>query len=49
MNMSLIEQIVAYLESLPTIPGVKYGYAMTTNGMLLDRYMSFLAEKEVML
>jgi len=29
MNMSLIEQIVAYLESLPTIPGVKYGYAMT--------------------
>lgn len=28
---------------------MKYGYAMTTNGMLLDRYMSFLAEKEVML
>lgn len=49
MNMKLIEQIVAYLESLPVIPGVKYGYAMTTNGMLLDRYMSFLAEKEVML
>ena len=49
MNMSLIEQIVAYIESLPIIPGIEYEYAMTTNGMLLDRYMSFLAEKKVML
>lgn len=49
LNMGFIEQVVAYLESLPIIPGVEYGYAMTTNGMLLDKYMFFLAEKKVML
>lgn len=49
MNMSFIKQVVDYLESLPVISGLEYGYAMTTNGMMLDKYMSFLAEKKVML
>lgn len=49
VNMKLIEKVVAYLESLPIIPGVEFGYNMTSNGMLLDRYMSFLAEKKVLL
>ena len=47
--MSFIKQVVDYLESLPVISGLEYGYAMTTNGMMLDKYMSFLAEKKVML
>lgn len=49
MNMNLIEQVIDYLEALPIIPGVKFIYNMTSNGMLLDRYMSYLAEKQVML
>lgn len=49
MNMNLIEQVVAYLESLPVIPGLKFKYNMTSNAMLLDRYMSFLVEKKFML
>lgn len=49
MNMTLIKQVVGYLESLPLIPGMEYGYSMTTNAVLLDKHMSFLAEKKVIL
>jgi uncharacterized protein len=45
MNMSLIKEIIEYLEK-SKITGRKYHYSMTTNGMLLDKYMDFLAEKK---
>lgn len=48
MNMKFIEQITDYVESLRDI-GRTISYGMTTNAMLLDRYMDFLAKKRVRL
>lgn len=45
LNIPLIKEIIAYLESFTDIP-VHFSYTMTTNSLLLDRYMDFLAEKE---
>lgn len=45
LNMPLIKEIITYLESFTDIP-VHFSYTMTTNSMLLDRYMDFLVEKE---
>lgn len=45
LNVPLIKETIAYLESLSDIP-VRFAYNMTTNSMLLDRYMDFLAEKK---
>lgn len=45
LNMSLIKRIIEYVEGL-NIRGRKIYYAMTTNAMLLDKYMDFFAEKE---
>jgi uncharacterized protein len=45
MNMPLIKETIAYVEQLD-IPEFTYSYNMTTNSMLLDRYMDYLAEKE---
>lgn len=44
LNMPLIKKIIDYIEQ-SGIRGRKIYYAMTTNAMLLDKYMDFLAEK----
>lgn len=49
INFSLIRQIVDYTQSLSLRNGSTFLYTMTTNSVLLDRYMDFLAEHEVML
>lgn len=48
MNMPFIEQVIDYLEKLPYV-GKLFKYGMTTNAMLLDRYMDFLVEKKFQL
>lgn len=45
LNTPLIKETIAYLESFSNIP-VHFIYNMTTNCMLLDRYMDFLVEKK---
>ena len=45
LNVPLIKETITYLESLSDIP-VHFSYNMTTNSILLDRYMDFLAEKK---
>ena len=45
LNVPFIEEVIAYLEGLPPV-GKKFHYNMTTNAMLLDKYMDFLVEKE---
>lgn len=44
LNIQLIFSIVNYLEGLDFM-GKKYIYSMTTNAMLLDKYMDYLVEK----
>ena len=46
MNMKFIKQVVDYVESLEKI-GIVYSYSMTTNAVLLDKYMDFLVEKNI--
>lgn len=46
LNVPFIKNVIDYLEHLSPI-GRKFYYGMTSNAMLLDRYMDFLAEKEV--
>ena len=48
LNVPFIRQVMNYVEHLEPI-GKKFYYNMTTNAMLLDKYMDFLAEKEVRL
>jgi len=45
INMKLIKEVVTYVEGLE-IPHLRFGYNMTTNAILLDRYMDFLVEKD---
>lgn len=45
LNFPFIQKAVEYIESHP-FPGKKFIYSMTTNAVLLDRYMSFLADKK---
>ncbi len=45
VNMKLIKEIIAYMRSLD-IPHLRFGYNMTTNAVLLDKYMDFLVEKD---
>ena len=45
LNVPFIQQVIIYIESLNPI-GKKFHYNMTTNAILLDRYMDFLAENE---
>ena len=40
LNVPFIKQVIDYLESLNPI-GKKFHYNMTTNAMLLDKYMEF--------
>lgn len=44
MNMQLIEQVVNYIENLNI--NRKFIFSMTTNAMLLDRYMDYLVQKK---
>lgn len=48
LNMLFIRKVMEYVESLPQV-GKKFYYSMTTNAMLLDKYMDFLADKKVRL
>ena len=45
LNVPFIEQVIEYLECLPPV-GKKYHYSMTTNGMLLNKYMDLLVKKK---
>lgn len=45
LNMPLIKRIIDYVEK-SNIVGRKIYYAMTTNAMLLDKHIDFLAEKK---
>ena len=49
LNMNLIQQVIAYLEMLPPIPDTNFQFNMTTNAILLDKYMTYLAEKKFIL
>ena len=44
LNIKLIEQCVGYLSSVTKRTGIQFRYNMTTNSMLLHRYMDFLYE-----
>ena len=43
LNFSLVQQIINYIRELPNV-GKTYRFNMTTNAMLLDRYMDYLVE-----
>lgn len=45
LNVPFIKQVIDYIESLQHT-GKTFHYNMTTNAILLDKYMDFLAEKE---
>lgn len=45
LNFELIQETIRYVEQLD-LPSTKFMYNMTTNAVLLDRYMDYLAEKE---
>ncbi len=45
LNMSFIKEVIAYLESLEFV-GKKIFFNMTTNAMLLDKFMDYLVDKE---
>jgi uncharacterized protein len=48
LNIALIKEVIGYLESLPFV-GKTYFFGMTTNGMLIDRYVDYLVEKRFQL
>lgn len=43
LNIALIRQVIDYLENKNTRKS--FSYTMTTNGLLLDKYMDYLVEK----
>jgi uncharacterized protein len=45
MNFSLIKQVVEYMDTIK-IPGLSFEYNMTTNAMLLSRYMDYIVDKK---
>lgn len=45
IEMNLIKEIIQYAESL-NITSKKFHYTMTTNGLLLNKHMDYLADKE---
>ena len=45
MNMDLIKEVIEYVEGFGPV-GKKFYFNMTTNGMLLNRHMDYLADKE---
>lgn len=45
LNVSLICQVIEYIESLPFV-GKQFFYNMTTNAILLDKYIDLLQKKD---
>lgn len=48
MNVPFIKEIISYIEELDC-PSRSFTFNMTTNGILLDRYIDYLVEKDVQL
>lgn len=48
VNFQLIREVIDYLESL-SLSFQKFRYNMTTNAVLLDKYMDYLVEKDFIL
>ena len=46
LAFSLIQKTIDYIDENP-IPGLRFEYNMTTNGVLLNRYIDYLAEKKI--
>lgn len=46
LNMDLIKKIINYVEQLPPIDR-KFVYSMTSNGMLLDKYIDYIYDKKI--
>lgn len=44
MNMELIKEIVSYVEK--NMPNRKYIFSMTTNGVIIDKYIDYLVSKD---
>lgn len=45
LNITFIKEIIHYIENLPFVGKIFY-YSMTTNAMLLHKYMEYLTKKE---
>jgi uncharacterized protein len=45
MNFSLIQQVIDYTDTI-AIPELSFSYGMTTNGVLLNKYMDYIADKK---
>lgn len=45
LNFDLIKSVISFIEE-HSIKNRQFGYSMTTNAVLLDRYMDYLAEKK---
>lgn len=45
LNMPFIEEIINYIESLPSV-GRHYKYSTTTNAVLLDKYVDYFVKKD---
>lgn len=45
LNVPFIKEVISYVEQLPYI-GITFTFSMTTNAMLLHRYMDYLVEKD---
>ncbi|CDN30418.1 Arylsulfatase regulator (Fe-S oxidoreductase) [Mucinivorans hirudinis] len=44
LNISLIKETIEYCKELEVELSLQFVYSMTTNGMLLDRYMDYIVE-----
>lgn len=47
MNISLIKDTINYLNSLYFSNGLHFEYHMTTNAMLLEKYMDYITEQKI--
>lgn len=45
LNVPFIKKVINYIEDLPNI-GITFKYSMTTNAMLLNKYMDYLIDKD---
>lgn len=49
LNINFIKQVVNYIEKIGLNTNKEFYFSMTTNAVLLDRYMDYLAEKNFVL
>lgn len=47
LNMALIKETINYIEAANLPSSIHIVYSMTTNGMLLNKYMDYLQEKNI--